>query len=237
MSHRKRVTLNRKTVEQFSVEIVAAWQNAVSSIIKVGKLLSEAKSQLSDGELTKLYKKLPFSGRTAQRLMRIAENSFLADPTHVSHLPPHWGTLYELSRIPADQLDLMHKYGMLNSELERKDVQALPAFRLKYEFYSALRTVCRTMVEYPEPEDIRDFIVEHASGTYTKELGDESDGGLGIWDTDPMGYLPRGLPVASAWLEKYWDVYRKELNRQDRELGGNQAIKKNGWRTSHAECD
>jgi len=45
---------------------------------------------------------LPFAARTAQRLMAVAADARLANPTHVSLLPPSWGTLYELTKLPDD---------------------------------------------------------------------------------------------------------------------------------------
>jgi hypothetical protein len=33
--------------------------------------------------------------------MAVADDSRLANVTHVQHLPPHWGTLYELTKLPS----------------------------------------------------------------------------------------------------------------------------------------
>ncbi len=43
--------------------------------------------------------------RTAQRLMIVARDVRLVDPTHASLLPPHWRTLYELTKLDSDQFD------------------------------------------------------------------------------------------------------------------------------------
>jgi hypothetical protein len=47
---------------------------------------------------------LPFSERTAQRLMSIASDPRLSNPTHVSVLPNSWGTLYELTKLTDEAL-------------------------------------------------------------------------------------------------------------------------------------
>jgi len=43
---------------------------------------------------------LPFGARTAQRLVEIAKQPLLQNPTHGSDLPPSWRTLYELAKLP-----------------------------------------------------------------------------------------------------------------------------------------
>ena len=42
---------------------------------------------------------LPFRRQTAFRLMAVAHDQRLSNVTHVQHLPPHWGTLYELTKL------------------------------------------------------------------------------------------------------------------------------------------
>jgi hypothetical protein len=44
---------------------------------------------------------LPFCDSTARRLMMIARDPRLADRAHVHVLPPHWATLYELTKLSA----------------------------------------------------------------------------------------------------------------------------------------
>lgn len=46
-----------------------------------------------------MWQRLAEMSDDAQRLMQIASNPALANATHVSLLPPSWGTLYELSRL------------------------------------------------------------------------------------------------------------------------------------------
>jgi len=76
--------------------------------------------------------KLPFSARTAQRLMKIYRNPFLSNPTHESVLPPHWGTLYALSQLPERELDFALKTGTLKPDMERKDVAKLINYLLPF---------------------------------------------------------------------------------------------------------
>ena len=68
---------------------------------------------------------LPFAERTAQRLMAIAGNPVIANAAHASLLPPSWGTLYELTKLPSVQLEAKISDGSINPRLERRDVAAL----------------------------------------------------------------------------------------------------------------
>ena len=44
---------------------------------------------------------------------------------HVSALPPHWGTLYELNKVPVALLEQHIKDGTIHPGMERKDAVAL----------------------------------------------------------------------------------------------------------------
>jgi hypothetical protein len=106
--------------------ITAAWQKSTSAIIETGLLLKEAKTGLDHGQWAKMVQaELPFNERTAQRLMAIAQHPVLSNTTHVSHLPSSWATLYELTRIPNDQLKAKLSDGSINPRTERRDVAAL----------------------------------------------------------------------------------------------------------------
>ena len=84
--------------------IAAAWQKSRESIIEVGNLLIEAKSALPHGEFEAMVaSELPFGARSAQRLMVIAGDVRLTNPTHVSLLPASWGTLYALTKLSDDE--------------------------------------------------------------------------------------------------------------------------------------
>jgi hypothetical protein len=114
-------------------EVTARWAkiitedlgHAVEGIIGAGRHLQEAKDELPHGDFGPLLKQLKMHERTAQRLMAIASNEALANPTHASHLPASWMTLYELSRLPPKLLEAKIVAGVITPELERKGVVSL----------------------------------------------------------------------------------------------------------------
>jgi hypothetical protein len=63
---------------------------------------------------------LPFGPRSARMLMAIAANPVLSDRKHVSDLPPSWGTLYQLSRLPEDRLLAAIESGEVTPGTERR---------------------------------------------------------------------------------------------------------------------
>jgi N6-adenosine-specific RNA methylase IME4 len=108
--------------------IAAAWQKSVEGVIEVGRLLTEAKAALDHGAFTEMIERdLPFKARTAQRLMAIAADERLSNPTHVSLLPPHWGTLYELTKLSNEQFEAKIASGAIHPEMERRDVVKVDA--------------------------------------------------------------------------------------------------------------
>jgi N6-adenosine-specific RNA methylase IME4 len=116
----KALVVSRKS---WAERIAKAWQSSLVGIFESGRLIAASKESLDHGEfLGMITDDLPFCARTAQRLMAIAADDRLTDATHVSHLPPHWGTLYELTKMSNDVFDASIIDGTINPEMQRKDV-------------------------------------------------------------------------------------------------------------------
>jgi N6-adenosine-specific RNA methylase IME4 len=103
--------------------IRTAWQSSFEGIIECGRLLIAAKEELGHGEWMKLIEtELPFKKSTSAALMRIAADERLVKLQHVGILPPHWGTLAELTRLPDDVFQAKIDDGTIRPEMQRKDV-------------------------------------------------------------------------------------------------------------------
>jgi hypothetical protein len=113
--------------EQWADRICTQLGKSVESIIEVGRLLVKAKADLEHGEWGRLFSDdlLPFSHQTANKLMAVASNSLLSNPAHVRNLPPHWGTLYELTKAEPATLKNAFKDGVITPDMPRKAVKAL----------------------------------------------------------------------------------------------------------------
>jgi N6-adenosine-specific RNA methylase IME4 len=100
--------------------IAAAWRKSVEGVIEAGRLLAAAKAALPRGVFLEMIERdLPFKARTAQRLMAIAADGRLTNATHVSLLPPHWGTLYALTKLSDQAFAAKLSTGEIHPEMER----------------------------------------------------------------------------------------------------------------------
>ena len=62
-------------IEHYHVEITACWRNSVLAIIATGRALAKAKDSLPHGQwIPFVEQRLPFSRRTAQRLIQLSES-------------------------------------------------------------------------------------------------------------------------------------------------------------------
>jgi hypothetical protein len=88
--------------------------------------LNEAKDTLEHGSFESMVQlKLPFTPRAAQMFMAIAKHPVISNPKHVSLLPPSWGTLYQITRLPLPLVEECVETKRINPKTERKDIAAL----------------------------------------------------------------------------------------------------------------
>jgi hypothetical protein len=95
---------------------------------EAGRWLIEAKegeNKLAHGEFEKMVRDdLKLSPDAAQQLRAIARHPVISNATHVSHLPPSWGTLYELTKVETKALEAAIKDGRVDT-LDEVEVHAL----------------------------------------------------------------------------------------------------------------
>src|SRR5262249_8194216 len=94
---------NRRDWQFHAERINAAWGKQVASIIETGRYLIEAYDEMERASFEAMVQqKLAFGPSTARKLIVIAHHSILC--AHVHKLPPSWGTLYELTKLPIEVL-------------------------------------------------------------------------------------------------------------------------------------
>ncbi len=112
--------------EYWISRISGVWQQSVKAIIETGHLLTMAKTQLPHGKFgTMIESDLPFGARTAQMLMAIALDPRLQKRNTVSHLPPSWGSLYELTKLDDREFDRRLKDGTICPDMDRADISTI----------------------------------------------------------------------------------------------------------------
>jgi hypothetical protein len=123
------------TAEYWAPLVASDWRASVAAIVATGRRLQKARRACRRGEYLRLFSDhgqpcdghLPFSSRTGQRLVEIAKNPVLADPSHGSHLPASWRTLAELARVKPKRLLAALQDGRVHPEMERRQAEGLVA--------------------------------------------------------------------------------------------------------------
>ncbi|MDP9236704.1 MAG: DUF3102 domain-containing protein [Chloroflexota bacterium] len=162
------------TRTEWAAKIARTWRQALQAIVETGRLLVDAKQQLSYGEWGAMVKNdLPFTPRYAQMLMAIARDPVLADAKHASLLPPSPDSLYRLSRLPDGQLERALATGQIRPDMERRDVRAL---RLVLNREAVLRDT-----EHSTPLDDGAFI----HGNALDHIGTLENGSVQLLLCDP----------------------------------------------------
>jgi hypothetical protein len=121
------------SADQWAAIITKEVGAAVRQIIEVGACLFQAKLELPHGEWARMFKgrpnavarPVPFTVRTAQMFMKIAEHPILSDAKHVSRLPASWGTLYQLATLPEPILQAALTDGRVHPGMDRSHARAL----------------------------------------------------------------------------------------------------------------
>jgi hypothetical protein len=208
-----------KDWHHYLVEIKAAWQASVEGIIRAGALLVEAKATLAaHGEWLMLCKKLPFSDDTAQRLMAIARHQVISNTEHVRFLPPSWGTLYELTRLPEPVLLAKIEDHTIKADMQRKDVKVIAASVAKEAAEPAERVVT---VTYTDPDPTTETIIvptyaeaevieetppseerDHLGRTYDEKRWIENHLIRSIHEIDVGGFSDRPLEELAAMIQE-----------------------------------
>lgn len=137
----------------FAQRIAARWSNTLESVLAAGRILGEAKEALPHGEFLGLVRgDLPFGERTAQMLMRIAADKKITNAQHVSHLPPSWGTLYQLAQLDEASFAVALAEGRINPDMERKDAERLRKAQVHGERLARVESIARNN---PPPESLK----------------------------------------------------------------------------------
>jgi N6-adenosine-specific RNA methylase IME4 len=123
----KIIIVGELTRRAWAKRIAQKWKDAtkqmLAAIFAVGNDLIEAKKSLEHGEwIALIERELPFGRRTAHMLMKVAQDARLSNGKRVSHLPPHWGTLYQLTRLDDATFERLSDDGTIRPDMQRNEV-------------------------------------------------------------------------------------------------------------------
>src|SRR5262249_19472291 len=119
--------IEEPTRERYVEAITSACRKAG---LVTGMILLDAKETLKHGDFEAMIESgLPFGPRTAERLMVVARNEVLSNPTHASLLPGSWTVLHELALVDKaleapGTLQGWIETGVVHPKLKRDEVKA-----------------------------------------------------------------------------------------------------------------
>lgn len=128
-----------EVAEDWASRIVRLWRPGFAWVVATGRELLAARAALGNGEWGRLFVDhpqsvrgaVPFTVRTAERLMAIARHPVTGDSARVSDLPAAWGTLAELAKLPPERVEQGIADGWVHPRMERRDVGGMPPVVLR----------------------------------------------------------------------------------------------------------
>jgi N6-adenosine-specific RNA methylase IME4 len=209
--------LSSDTTGQWSAKIAQAWRETIDGIFRVGDLLIEARADTACrfDEMA-----LPFDRDTRQRLIAIANDQWLREQAYRLSLPPHWRTLYELTKLDGDEriehaneitpalqqsvvVGWRKKAKRRTREIELAGKTIAAAAELGHKVYAVIYADPPWRFEPYSRETGMDraadnhYPTESLDALQALQVPAADDAVLFLWATVPM--LPQALDVMSAW--------------------------------------
>ncbi len=118
---------SRDKIKTYAARIEQTWHRALESIFAIGDLLIEARKDFRNDKQAYdvLINQLSFGPRVAQRLVAIAETSFLRKSSVQKCLPPCWTTLNELRQLSETKFTRAIKDKKILPDMTREDAKAI----------------------------------------------------------------------------------------------------------------
>lgn len=117
---------NVRSRQEWAEIINADWRKSIESIIQTGRDLAAAKAELPHGEFGRMVADdLPFSARTAEKLIAVSSHPAIANPTPASHLPPSWAVLSELTALSAEDFTDAQAKGIIGDSISKRAARAV----------------------------------------------------------------------------------------------------------------
>lgn len=115
-----------ETRREFADEIGRLWKRANDAFLDIGRHLVEAKARLEHGEFGEmLTRDIPFSHRTANMLMKVADAvDSGALPFSVDQLPASYATVYEVATLKPEEQQQAAAAGLIHPTVRREDIVA-----------------------------------------------------------------------------------------------------------------
>lgn len=112
-----------RTADEWVAVIKNDLSQAVDGIVAAGRNLVAAKADVRHGEWLPMLKQIGISQPQASHLMQIGGNAALSNQCNSTSLPTAMRALYELSRLPAEEIDAAIADGAITPDMTIKDAK------------------------------------------------------------------------------------------------------------------
>lgn len=148
--------------KRFISKIKTSLQKALGDFLEIGRTLKKAEVELGRKEwLDMVNNELPFSRRTAEKLVKIASDKRITNPKNAPFLPPHWTSLHELTLLSDAQFKAGLKSGVIHPEAERKDITNLKTRAKAKRFSPKVTTKKQPTKNRPNDAPLEQSILDH----------------------------------------------------------------------------
>lgn len=99
--------------------------SSVESILEIGNLMIEAKTELSKDEYQEFLTQTKYSNNSSSvRKWEVIGKAYLRLQPISNKLPPNWSTLYKLASLDVNQFDALEQLDIFNPSLTAKEIDA-----------------------------------------------------------------------------------------------------------------
>jgi hypothetical protein len=112
------------TQQEYIDEISTLWQSAQEKFLTIGRYLIQARDTLHHGEFQAMVEsRLPFGVQVAYQLRMVAE-AIDSGRLPSDQMPGSYATIYQLTTLKPDELDLARQRNLLRPDVKRTEVAA-----------------------------------------------------------------------------------------------------------------
>jgi len=183
-------------------------KRVVSGIFQIGNDLIAAKKNLKHGDMVLLYKQLPFTERTGQRYIAIANSPRLSSTIEQRELPNSVGALYAIAKMDDSFYDKAIQTNFIISTTTLEEIQAFTRQEIEAPVEHQKKTKAITIyVDINETDGLNNLSsIKDALGGF---------GGIRIEDHDAGGKFEREQERA---MKKDTNTEKKEAEKVARDL-------------------
>ena len=158
----------KKELNYYVTRVSTLSRNSSVCILKLGLLHYECKKNLSSNDYELFLQQTGYKKNTSsvRKYERIGESYLRLKPI-VNMLPPCWTTIYHISKLSNDHLDLLEKKSVLSKTVTKLEIDKFLSPKLNLQNFVYKFKICPTIT----PEELSSFH-EYISSYITPNIGE-----------------------------------------------------------------